>query len=46
MLSFYLQKGTGIGHLGAKDDQIIRISNFFDELRLSGPLRLLRLQRF
>ena len=23
------QKGTGIGHLGARDDQIIKISNFF-----------------
>ena len=24
-----LQKGTGIDHLGAKDDQTIRISNLF-----------------
>ena len=49
------QKGTGIGHLGAKDNQTIRISKIFDEMRLSrslGPLRLLRplrslrLQRF
>ena len=46
------QKGTGIGHLGARDDQIIRISIFFDEMRRwrsVRPLRLtrlLRLQRF
>ena len=49
------QKGTGIGHLGASNDQIIRISNFFDEmrmlrslrpLRLLRPLRSLKLQRF
>ena len=49
------QKGTGIGHLGARDDQIIRISNFFDgmrllrslrPLRLLRPLRSLRLQKF
>ena len=49
------QKGTGIGHLGAWDDQTIRISIFFDEMRLSRslrplrllrPLRSLRLQRF
>ena len=42
------QKGTGIGHFGARDDQIIRISNFFDEMRLLRslrPLRLLRLLR-
>ena len=38
-------------HLGARDDQIIRISEFFDEMRLSRslrplrPLRSLRLQR-
>ena len=39
---------TGIGHSGARDDQTIRISRFFDEMRLSRslrPLRLLRLQR-
>ena len=49
------QKGTGIGHLGARDDQTIRISRFFNEMRLSRslrplrllrPLRSLRLQRF
>ena len=49
------QKGTGSGHLGARDDQTIRISKFFDEMRLSRslrplrllrPLRSLRLQRF
>ena len=39
------QKGTGIGHLGARDDQIIRISNYFDEMRLSRSLRPLRLSR-
>ena len=48
-------KGTGIGHLDVKDDQTIRISNFFDEmrllrslrpLRLLMPLRSLRLQKF
>jgi hypothetical protein len=27
-----LQKGTSIDHLGARDDQTIRISNFFDEM--------------
>jgi hypothetical protein len=49
------KNGLVIGHLGARDDQTIRISNFFDEMRLSRslrslrllrPLRLLRLQRF
>ena len=40
------KKGTVIGHLGAGDDQTIRINNFFDEMRLSRSLRLLRLQRF
>ena len=49
------QKGTSVGHLGARDNQTIRISNFFDEmrlwrslrsLRLLRPLRSLRLQRF
>ena len=39
------QKGTGIGHLGATDDQTIRVSNFFDEMRLSRSLRPLRLLR-
>ena len=46
---------TGIDDLGARDDQTIRISQFFDEmrllrslrpLRLLRPLRSLRLQRF
>ena len=50
-----MKKGTGIDHLDAKDDQIIKISNFFDEmrllrslrpLRLLRPLRSLRLQKF
>ena len=49
------KKGTDIGHLGARDDETIRISKFFDEmrllrslrpLRLLRPLRSLRLQRF
>ena len=49
------QNGTGIGHLGARDDQAIKISKFLDEMRLSRslrplrllrPLRSLRLQRF
>ena len=49
------QKETGSGHLGARDDQTIRISKVFDEMRLSRslrplrllrPLRSLRLQRF
>ena len=41
-------KGASIGHIGARDDLTIRISNFFDEMRLlrsSRPLRLLRLLR-
>ena len=37
-----LQKGTVFGHLGARDDQIIMTSRFFDEKRLSRSLRLLR----
>ena len=44
----FQQKGTGIGHFGAEDDRTIRISKFFDEMRLSRslrPLRLLRLLR-
>ena len=47
-----LQKGTVIGHLDARDDQSIIIRRFFDEMRLSRslrllrPLRSLRLQRF
>ena len=43
------QKGIDIGHLGARDDQKIRISKDFDEMRLSRSLRQLRswrLQRF
>ena len=39
------KKGTGIGHLGARDDQTIRISKFFDEMRLLRSLRPLRLLR-
>ena len=37
------QKGTGLEHLGARDDLTISISIFFGEMRL---LRSLRLQRF
>ena len=37
-----MKKGTGIDHLDAKDDQTIKISKFFDEMRLSMSLRLLR----
>ena len=34
------------GHFGARNDPTIRISNFFDEMRLPRwPLRLLRLLR-
>ena len=36
------QKATSIGHFGARNDQTIRISRFFDEMRLSRSLRLLR----
>ena len=42
------QKGTIIGHFGATNDPTIRISKFFDEMRLSRslrPMRLLRLLR-
>ena len=42
------QKWTSIGNFGARDDPIIRIRKFFDEMRLSRslrPLRLLRLLR-
>ena len=39
------KKRTGIGHLGARDDQTIRISRFFYEMRLSRSLRPLRLLR-
>ena len=47
-LDFWLsipQKGTGFDHLGARDDLTIRISNFFDKMRLFRPLRPLRLLR-
>jgi hypothetical protein len=44
---FYLlsisQKVTGVDNLGARNDLTIRISNFFDEMRLSRSLRSLRL---
>ena len=36
------QKGTGISHLGARDDQSIRIRRSFNETRLSRSLKLLR----
>ena len=39
------QKGTDFDNLGARDDLTIRISNFFDEMRLSRSLRPLRLLR-
>ena len=39
------QNGTGIDHLGAGDDQTIRISKNFDEMRLLRSLRPLRPQR-
>ena len=39
------QKGTDFDHLGARDDPTIRISKFFDEMRLSRSLRPLRLLR-
>ena len=39
------QNGTGIDHLGAGDDQTIRISKKFDEMRLLRSLRPLRLLR-
>ena len=54
-LMIYSTKRDWYCYLGAKDDQTIRISNFFDETRLSRslrplrllrPLRSLRLQRF
>ena len=49
------QKGTSIGHFGARDDQTIMIRNFLEEIglvRLVRPMRLprllrsMRLQRF
>ena len=42
--SFHIKR-TGNGHLGASDDQTIRISRFFDEMRLLRSLRPLRLLR-
>ena len=42
---FIPRKGTSIDHLGTTDDQIIRLSNFFYEKRLSRSLRPLRLLR-
>ena len=39
------KKGTGIGHLGARDDPTIRLNKNFDEMRLSRSLRPLRLLR-
>ena len=42
------QKGTVIGHFGGRNDPTIRMSKFFDEMRLLRslrPLRLLRLLR-
>ena len=39
------QKGPGFDHLSARDDLTIRISKFFDEMRLSRSLRPLRLLR-
>ena len=42
------KKGSGIGHLGARNVPTIRVSKNFDEMRLSRslrPLRLLRLLR-
>ena len=38
-----LQNGTGIDHLGACNDQSIKISKNFDEMRLLRSLRPLRL---
>ena len=39
------QKETGIGFLGVRDDLTIRLSKFFDKIRLSRSLRPLRLLR-
>ena len=39
------KKGLVLFIWGARDDQIIKISNFFDEMRLLRSLRLLRLLR-
>ena len=35
------QKGTDIGHLGARDDETIWISKFFDEMRLLRPANVI-----
>ena len=46
------QKGNSINHFGARDDQIIRIRKFFEEIgllrpvRLQRPLRSMRPERF
>ena len=32
----YLQKGTNIGHFGARVDEIIKIRKFFEEKGLGG----------
>ena len=38
-------KGVSIGHIGARDNLTIKISNFLDEMRLLRSLRTLRLLR-
>ena len=40
-----LQNGTNIDHLSSRDDQTIRISKYFDEMRLLRSLRPSRLLR-
>ena len=40
-----LKTTVGSGHLGARDDQTIRISKCFDEMMLLRSLRPLRLLR-
>ena len=39
------QKGLVFDNLGVRDDPIIRITNFFDDMRLSRSLRPVRLLR-
>ena len=39
------KEGTGIGHLGARDDPTIRLNKIFDEMSLLRSLRPLRLLR-
>jgi hypothetical protein len=39
------QKGTSIGHFGAKDDPSIRNRKLYDEIGLLKPVRLQRLLR-